>query len=132
MEEKAVVLPPIRCVHCGKVLGHLYTQFCELVKTISPEDAFNRIGLKKICCRISIVNPPVQPAIYRAQVPVVDPATGRQYITSVTEEYIRRELEATSLRTSEADLRSRTAPRLPYVPKPAVREEHPVRRYLAR
>jgi len=48
----------VRCYTCGKVIPH--TKYQELIKTRSPEEAFNRLGLRRYCCRFNTVNTPVQ------------------------------------------------------------------------
>ncbi len=43
---------PVRCFSCGKVIGHLYTEFEERVKKgENPEQVFEDMNLNRYCCR---------------------------------------------------------------------------------
>ena len=43
---------PIRCFTCGKVIGHLWKPYKELLKQgKKPEEAFEELGIKRYCCR---------------------------------------------------------------------------------
>jgi len=47
---------PIRCFSCGKLLGDKYEQFEERVKKgESAEKVLDDLGLKKYCCRSSLL-----------------------------------------------------------------------------
>ena len=52
------VLPPVRCVTCGKVLGHLYDRYTEMLENGETiENALNKVGLNRPCCRVRLRNP---------------------------------------------------------------------------
>lgn len=43
---------PIRCMTCGKPVGHLWEKFKkEVEKGASPKDVLDSLGLEKYCCR---------------------------------------------------------------------------------
>ena len=43
---------PVRCFSCGKVIGHLYTDFKMRVEDgEDPDKVLNELGLKRYCCR---------------------------------------------------------------------------------
>ena len=43
---------PIRCVSCGKPIGHLWEQFKERVeKGEDSKKVLDELGLKRYCCR---------------------------------------------------------------------------------
>lgn len=44
-------LPMVRCYTCGKVIPHLRYQ--ELIKRMSPEEAYQKLGLRRYCCRMN-------------------------------------------------------------------------------
>ena len=51
-------LPPIRCVSCNKILADKYSAYLEMLeKGITIEEALNRLGLTRYCCRIRLMNP---------------------------------------------------------------------------
>jgi len=57
--EIMIDLPNIRCVTCGKVIGHLHEKVGELrYKSYTNEEIFEELGLSRPCCRNSIINPP--------------------------------------------------------------------------
>jgi DNA-directed RNA polymerase subunit N (RpoN/RPB10) len=57
--EIMIDLPNIRCVTCGKVIGHLHEQLVELrTKSYTNEEIFEELDLKRPCCRNSMINPP--------------------------------------------------------------------------
>lgn len=52
-------LPNIRCVTCGKVIGHLHGRLIELrTKSYTNEEVFEELDLKRPCCRNSLIHPP--------------------------------------------------------------------------
>ena len=43
---------PIRCMSCGKPVGHLWEKFNnEVAKGKKPKDVLDSMGLDKYCCR---------------------------------------------------------------------------------
>ena len=43
---------PIRCFSCGKVVGHLWEKYKELVASgVEPKEAFAKLGVERYCCR---------------------------------------------------------------------------------
>jgi len=42
---------PIRCMSCGKPVGHLWQKFNELKKSKSVKEAMDEAGLERYCCR---------------------------------------------------------------------------------
>ena len=42
---------PIRCFTCGKVIGHMYEEYLELIKKKEKKEALDSLGLKRYCCR---------------------------------------------------------------------------------
>ncbi|EDO07992.1 RNA_pol_N superfamily protein [Babesia bovis T2Bo] len=47
---------PIRCFTCGKVIGHLWEQWLELLKqNVNEGDALDRLDLTRYCCRRMIL-----------------------------------------------------------------------------
>lgn len=42
---------PIRCYSCGKPIAHLWEPYKEKIKTSSPKEALDDLGLKRYCCR---------------------------------------------------------------------------------
>jgi DNA-directed RNA polymerase subunit N len=43
---------PIRCITCGKPVGHLWEEFKETVsKTENRKKALDKAGLDRYCCR---------------------------------------------------------------------------------
>ncbi len=42
---------PVRCFSCGAVIGDLYEGYKEALKTKTPEQALNDVGLDRYCCR---------------------------------------------------------------------------------
>jgi DNA-directed RNA polymerase subunit N (RpoN/RPB10) len=59
IEEIMIDLPNIRCVTCGKVIGHLDGKFRALRENnYSNEEIFEELGLSRPCCRNSMIYPP--------------------------------------------------------------------------
>lgn len=42
---------PIRCLTCGKVIGNKWDKFQQLIKTVTPGEACDQLGLERYCCR---------------------------------------------------------------------------------
>jgi DNA-directed RNA polymerase subunit N len=43
---------PIRCMTCGKPVGHLWEAYqAEVKKGKSPKNVLDKIGLSRYCCR---------------------------------------------------------------------------------
>lgn len=42
---------PIRCYSCGKPIAHLWEKYKEIIRSESPKDALDELGLKRYCCR---------------------------------------------------------------------------------
>lgn len=42
---------PVRCFTCNKVIGSLWEPYQELNKTMTNEEALDKLNLKRICCR---------------------------------------------------------------------------------
>ncbi len=43
---------PIRCMSCGKPVGHLWETYqAEVKKGKSPKNILDRLGLTRYCCR---------------------------------------------------------------------------------
>ncbi len=41
----------IRCYTCGKVIGHMWERYLELLRNGTPKEALDKLGLKRYCCR---------------------------------------------------------------------------------
>lgn len=42
----------IRCVSCGKPIGHLYSKYKDsLEKGKKPKEVLDKLGLERYCCR---------------------------------------------------------------------------------
>ncbi|GAF73276.1 unnamed protein product [marine sediment metagenome] len=51
-------LLPIRCVTCNKILGDKQSKYTEMIENgISIEEALNKLGLNRYCCRLRVRNP---------------------------------------------------------------------------
>ncbi|BAM39949.1 DNA-directed RNA polymerase subunit RPB10 [Theileria orientalis strain Shintoku] len=47
---------PVRCFTCGKVIGHLWEKWLEMLKKNTPEGkALDELGLTRYCCRRMIL-----------------------------------------------------------------------------
>ena len=43
---------PIRCFTCGKVVGHLWQTWLQMIEDDTPEgEALDALGLTRYCCR---------------------------------------------------------------------------------
>jgi DNA-directed RNA polymerase subunit N len=43
---------PVRCISCGRVVGHLWEDFSKRVQAgEDPKKVLDDLGLKKYCCR---------------------------------------------------------------------------------
>ncbi|GFE53056.1 DNA-directed RNA polymerase II RPB10 [Babesia ovis] len=50
------MIVPIRCFTCGKVIGHLWERWLELLRqNVSEGDALDRLDLTRYCCRRMIL-----------------------------------------------------------------------------
>jgi DNA-directed RNA polymerase subunit N (RpoN/RPB10) len=47
------MLIPVRCFTCGKLLANLEQRYLQMIDSeqLSKEDALNRLGLNRYCCR---------------------------------------------------------------------------------
>lgn len=51
-------LLPIRCVTCNKILGDKYSRYTNMIESgVSIEEALNKLGLSRYCCRLRVRNP---------------------------------------------------------------------------
>lgn len=51
-KKEIIMIIPVRCMTCGKVIGHLWEEFKRRVETgESAEKILNDLGLKRYCCR---------------------------------------------------------------------------------
>ena len=51
-------LLPIRCITCGKVLADKWSRYEAMIEAgESIENALNKLGLNRICCRLRMRNP---------------------------------------------------------------------------
>ncbi|ORM40137.1 putative DNA-directed RNA polymerase [Babesia sp. Xinjiang] len=50
------MIVPIRCFTCGKVIGHLWERWLDLLKqNVNEGDALDRLDLTRYCCRRMIL-----------------------------------------------------------------------------
>lgn len=42
---------PIRCFTCNKVIGNKWNTYNEYLKTMNEDQALNKLGLNRYCCR---------------------------------------------------------------------------------
>ena len=50
------MLPPVRCVSCGKPIGHLWDQYKERVeKGEDRKKVMDELGLERYCCRAAFL-----------------------------------------------------------------------------
>jgi len=43
---------PVRCFTCGKVIGHLWDSYVNMLKNDIPVDvALAKLGIRRICCK---------------------------------------------------------------------------------
>lgn len=48
---------PVRCFTCGKVIGHLWEPYQNLLaKEYTESDALDELGLKRYCCRRMVLS----------------------------------------------------------------------------
>ena len=41
---------PIRCYSCGTPIAHLWEPYSEKIKSSSPKEALDGLGLERYCC----------------------------------------------------------------------------------
>ena len=46
---------PVRCMSCGKPIGHLWDEFQERKKNEPTKDIFDSLGLVRYCCRAQML-----------------------------------------------------------------------------
>jgi len=47
-----IVIVPVRCFSCGRVIGDLYEKFAKEVKGgKKPDKVLDELGVKRYCCR---------------------------------------------------------------------------------
>ncbi|CAD8175180.1 unnamed protein product (macronuclear) [Paramecium tetraurelia] len=47
---------PIRCFTCGKVVGHLWSDYVQLLQDgVTTGESLDRLGLERYCCRRMIL-----------------------------------------------------------------------------
>lgn len=51
-----VIMIPVRCFTCGKVIGDKYQRYIEGVKCASVADTLDSLGLKRYCCRRMMIS----------------------------------------------------------------------------
>ncbi|KAK1932976.1 RNA polymerases N / 8 kDa subunit family protein [Babesia divergens] len=50
------MIVPVRCFTCGKVIGHLWERWLEMLKqNVSEGEALDRLELTRYCCRRMIL-----------------------------------------------------------------------------
>ncbi|MFX1281948.1 MAG: RpoN/RPB10 RNA polymerase subunit family protein [Promethearchaeota archaeon] len=55
--RKNIIIIPIRCFSCGKLIAHTYEPYLEYIeKGESSEKAFKELGIERWCCKRMIVN----------------------------------------------------------------------------
>ncbi|MBE5730175.1 DNA-directed RNA polymerase subunit N [Candidatus Parvarchaeota archaeon] len=47
---------PMRCYSCGKPLSNLWEEYKEKIKTESPKQAMDELGLDRYCCRATMLS----------------------------------------------------------------------------
>ena len=51
-------LPYVRCIECGKVLGHKWNRYKRMLSEgVEIKKALNELGLTRYCCRFRMMNP---------------------------------------------------------------------------
>lgn len=46
---------PVRCMSCGKPIGHLWSKFQEAKKSADAGKVLSELGLKRYCCRAQML-----------------------------------------------------------------------------
>ena len=47
---------PVRCMTCGRPIGHLWEEFNERIESgEDPKDVLDSLGLKDYCCRTTFL-----------------------------------------------------------------------------
>ena len=58
-KEILVDLPNVRCITCGKVLGHLHSRLEQLrIRNYTNEEIFEELSITRPCCRNEMIYPP--------------------------------------------------------------------------
>lgn len=42
---------PMRCYSCGKPISQLWEEYEKMIKDTSPQEALDKLGLRRYCCR---------------------------------------------------------------------------------
>lgn len=42
---------PMRCYSCGKPISHMWEEYEKMIKDMSPQEALDKLGLRRYCCR---------------------------------------------------------------------------------
>ncbi|MCW1292313.1 MAG: RpoN/RPB10 RNA polymerase subunit family protein [Candidatus Rehaiarchaeum fermentans] len=42
---------PMRCYSCGKPISQLWEEYEKMIKDMSPQEALDKLGLRRYCCR---------------------------------------------------------------------------------
>lgn len=51
-----IVIVPVRCFSCGRVIGDLYEKFAKEVKDgKQPDKVLDELGVKRYCCRRMLI-----------------------------------------------------------------------------
>ena len=61
---------PVRCFTCGKVVGNMWEDWCEmLLQDMTEKEALDELGLERLCCRSQMMT----------HVPLIDKVCHRIY-----------------------------------------------------
>ncbi|MBI4176062.1 MAG: DNA-directed RNA polymerase subunit N [Candidatus Aenigmarchaeota archaeon] len=47
---------PIRCMTCGKPVGHLWEAYQKEAKSLGSKEALDKLGLERYCCRALFIS----------------------------------------------------------------------------
>lgn len=42
---------PIRCLSCGKLIGHMWEEYISMIKMGYKDEVFEQLGIKRYCCK---------------------------------------------------------------------------------
>ncbi len=74
------VLFPVRCYGCNTVIGkHQYAYESLMKQGYSPEEAMDKLGIKKICCRSKVIRPFVLPFSANINIGDIEQRLRKQY-----------------------------------------------------